>query len=137
MLFGKPFHEARYQEAIWAADLASDIVAMGGDHAELGERGVNLSGGQKQRISLARAYYADADMCACRCFSRAAPRPFRAQPLRSHAGILTCAHLSSCPPSPPPEHAHRTTRARHALGWQLRPRRRALGPRRVCCFAHL
>ncbi len=41
------------------ADLA---VLPGGDHVQIGDRGINLSGGQKARVALARAVYADADV---------------------------------------------------------------------------
>lgn len=34
----------------------------GGDHTEIGERGINLSGGQKARVSIARACYSATDI---------------------------------------------------------------------------
>ena len=43
--------------------MESDIAQiMGGDSAEIGERGINLSGGQKARVSLARVVYNDRDI---------------------------------------------------------------------------
>lgn len=56
VLFGLRFDEERYQSALRASDLITDIKQLpGGDLTEIGERGINLSGGQKQRVSLARA----------------------------------------------------------------------------------
>jgi len=50
--------ETRYQEAICAASLVSDLqVLPGGDRVLIGSRGISLSGGQKARVSLARAAY--------------------------------------------------------------------------------
>ena len=63
ILFGKPFDQRKYAEAIRASCLERDLRLMpGGDLTELGEKGVNMSGGQKQRLSIARAVYADADV---------------------------------------------------------------------------
>lgn len=48
---------------IEACALKQDIAILpGGEHTEIGEKGINLSGGQKQRISLARAVYSDSDI---------------------------------------------------------------------------
>ena len=64
ILFGSAFDEGRYAAAIRVASLIPDLEALpGGDQTELGEKGINISGGQKQRIALARAVYADADIC--------------------------------------------------------------------------
>lgn len=53
----------RYARTIHACALTDDIKQLpGGDHCEIGERGINLSGGQKQRVNLARAVYSDADV---------------------------------------------------------------------------
>ena len=61
--FGLPFDEKRYRMAIEKAQLKHDLAQMPGkDETEIGERGVNLSGGQRQRVSIARAFYADADV---------------------------------------------------------------------------
>lgn len=63
ILFGLPFDEARYKNALRACALDQDIKSFShGDLTEIGERGINMSGGQKQRIQLARAVYNDADV---------------------------------------------------------------------------
>ena len=63
VLFGKPYDEDRYQEALRVSCLIQDVDEWDfGDQRELGAKGVNLSGGQKQRISIARAVYADAEL---------------------------------------------------------------------------
>ncbi|XP_024373624.1 ABC transporter C family member 2 [Physcomitrium patens] len=63
ILFGLPFDADKYNRAIRVAGLQRDLSLLpGGDHTEIGERGVNISGGQKQRVSIARAVYADADV---------------------------------------------------------------------------
>ena len=61
--FSNCFEEGRYQRAIEACALASDLrVLPGGDLCGIGEKGINLSGGQKARVSLARALYDKADI---------------------------------------------------------------------------
>ncbi|XP_024218283.1 ATP-binding cassette sub-family C member 5 isoform X2 [Halyomorpha halys] len=63
ILFGEKFIARKYYDVIQCCDLGVDIDSLpGGDHTEVGERGVNLSGGQKQRISLARALYSNRDI---------------------------------------------------------------------------
>ena len=63
VLFGLPYEEEKYETALRASDLESDLKLLpGGDLTEIGERGINLSGGQKQRVALARCLYADADV---------------------------------------------------------------------------
>ena len=45
ILFGEPFDKVRYNAAIAACALDSDIARLpAGDDTELGERGINLSG---------------------------------------------------------------------------------------------
>ena len=54
----------RLKRAIGAASFAADLERLpNGIASEIVERGANLSGGQKARLSLARAIYADADIC--------------------------------------------------------------------------
>ncbi|CAM6104569.1 unnamed protein product [Calypogeia fissa] len=63
VLFGSPYNEERYRQAIKVSALERDLQLLpGGDQTEIGERGVNISGGQKQRVSIARAVYANADV---------------------------------------------------------------------------
>jgi ABC-type multidrug transport system fused ATPase/permease subunit len=64
ILFGLPLDEEKYQAAINASSLRTDIDMQfeAGDKTEIGEKGINLSGGQKQRCSIARAVYSDADI---------------------------------------------------------------------------
>jgi len=63
VLFGLPFDESRYHEAIKVASLIGDLELLpAGEWTEIGARGVNLSGGQKQRVAIARAVYANADV---------------------------------------------------------------------------
>ncbi|XP_006889523.1 PREDICTED: canalicular multispecific organic anion transporter 2 [Elephantulus edwardii] len=63
VLFGRTLDPKRYQKALEACALLTDLeVLPGGDQTEIGEKGINLSGGQRQRISLARAVYSDADI---------------------------------------------------------------------------
>jgi ABC-type multidrug transport system fused ATPase/permease subunit len=59
ILFGLPFDLERYREVVFACCLNADFELMpGGDHCEIGEKGINLSGGQQQRVNIARAAYA-------------------------------------------------------------------------------
>merc|ERR1712232_455764 len=63
ILFGKPFHQQKYDNIIKACQLTHDLSLLDfGDMTEIGENGINLSGGQKQRVSIARAAYAEADI---------------------------------------------------------------------------
>lgn len=58
VLFWQSFDESRYNEAIWAASLRSDLeILPGGDEVPVGSRGISLSGGQRSRVSVARAAY--------------------------------------------------------------------------------
>lgn len=57
--FGQPLDIKRYKAVCDACCLTIDFEQLpGGDHCEIGERGINLSGGQRQRVSVARALYA-------------------------------------------------------------------------------
>ena len=63
ILFGLPFLEERYEEAISACCLDQDLDQfVEGDATEIGEKGITISGGQRARIALARAYYSNADV---------------------------------------------------------------------------
>ena len=59
---GKP--KGWFDDVVAACALKADIAQLpGGEASEIGERGINLSGGQKARVALARAVYADAELC--------------------------------------------------------------------------
>ena len=61
ILFGMPFDENQYINAIGACALEQDIKNISHrDLTEIGERGISISGRQKERIQLARAVYNDA-----------------------------------------------------------------------------
>ena len=63
ILFGKPYDQPRYFDAIKYASLGDDFLILSDrDNTLIGEKGSTLSGGQKARISLARALYSDADI---------------------------------------------------------------------------
>ncbi|XP_012946646.1 multidrug resistance-associated protein 1 [Aplysia californica] len=63
ILFDRRYHHSRYTRVIKACALQHDLeILIGGENAEIGEKGTNMSGGQKQRVSLARAVYYDADV---------------------------------------------------------------------------
>jgi len=63
VLFGKPFDEERYKQAVKACNLQSDLKLFAkGDEADIVGGGNNLSGGQKARLAFARAVYANADI---------------------------------------------------------------------------
>ncbi|KZV93776.1 ABC transporter [Exidia glandulosa HHB12029] len=63
ILFGKPFDETRYWQAIRDSCLESDLsILPHGDLTEVGEKGISLSGGQKQRLGICRAIYADSEI---------------------------------------------------------------------------
>ncbi|CAD8149098.1 unnamed protein product [Paramecium pentaurelia] len=63
ILFGLPYDEKKYNDAIKYSCLEQDIKILDkGETTMIGEKGVNLSGGQKARISLARALYSDCDI---------------------------------------------------------------------------
>ncbi|CAD8188699.1 unnamed protein product [Paramecium pentaurelia] len=63
ILFGKPYEEKLYDQAIKYSCLTLDLeILVNGDQTMIGEKGINLSGGQKSRISLARAIYSQADI---------------------------------------------------------------------------
>ncbi|XP_071498097.1 ATP-binding cassette sub-family C member 9-like [Diadema antillarum] len=63
IIFGTDFDATKYSKVINACALAPDIAMLpGGDHTEIGEKGINLSGGQKQRVSVARTMYSKSDI---------------------------------------------------------------------------
>ena len=60
--------EERFRGVVRACGLDEDLLALpDGEMTEVGERGITLSGGQRQRISLARAFYAPADVHVLDC----------------------------------------------------------------------
>ena len=63
ILFGEPFNQSRYQNALYHSRLETDLTLLTkGDATVIGQRGSTLSGGQRARISLARALYKNADI---------------------------------------------------------------------------
>ncbi|SPO20406.1 probable YOR1 - ABC transporter [Ustilago trichophora] len=63
ILFGQPFDEERYWDAVKVSELEADLAMLpAGDLTEIGEKGVTLSGGQKQRVNIARALYYNAEI---------------------------------------------------------------------------
>ncbi|KAM0242892.1 hypothetical protein ACHAP5_007145 [Fusarium lateritium] len=63
ILFGLPFIEERYSQAVEVCALKKDLdILTDGDKTELGANGINLSGGQKWRVTLARAIYSRAEI---------------------------------------------------------------------------
>ena len=63
ILFGLPYDEERFDQAMYAANLEDDVkILPGGIETQIGERGINLSGGQKARVALARAVYRQAEL---------------------------------------------------------------------------
>ncbi|WVQ95135.1 hypothetical protein IAU59_002229 [Kwoniella sp. CBS 9459] len=65
ILFGQPWDEERYWNAVRDASLEPDLELLeDGDGTEIGEKGINLSGGQKQRVNIARAIYYNAEIIA-------------------------------------------------------------------------
>jgi len=76
VLFGLPFEEERYWQAIDACALQADLTQLpDGDQTLIGEKGVNVSGGQKARIALARAVYRRADVVLLDDVLAAVPAP--------------------------------------------------------------
>lgn len=62
--FGRPFNAAKFERVVKACALEQDIARMPArERTEIGEGGTTLSGGQKQRVSLARACYAEPEVC--------------------------------------------------------------------------
>ena len=72
VVFGRPYDEERYRQAIYDSGLDEDIeddrlrisgtnTRMLSHDTDVGEGGSSLSGGQRQRVAIARALYAGND----------------------------------------------------------------------------
>jgi ATP-binding cassette subfamily C (CFTR/MRP) protein 1 len=76
-----------------------------GLETEIGERGINLSGGQKARVCLARAVYADSDICVLddplsavdAHVSKTLVECFTTGPLAKKTRVLVTHHLEVLP----------------------------------------
>nr|POE93191.1 atp-dependent bile acid permease [Quercus suber] len=61
ILYGLPYHHARYQQVVHACALTDDLKMLpDGEETEIGATGINLSGGQRWRLTFARALYSRA-----------------------------------------------------------------------------